>query len=652
MTDPIWTPGLPRQATAGLTAFTRVLEQQWRVQLPDYAALHAFSVDEAEKFWRSFTEFADLRAASWGDRTLVTGSRMQDARFFPEARLNFAENLLRRRDGADAIVFQCENGPRRRISWRQLYDTVSRLAQALRAEGVKPGDRIAGFLPNMPEAVMAMLAAASVGAVWTSCSPDFGIGGVLDRFGQTGPVLLFTADGYLYKGKPQDSLRRVREIVSELESVRRVVIIPFLDAEPEADDILDAVTFDEFIADYKPRDIAFEQLPFDHPLYIMYSSGTTGKPKCIIHRAGGVLLTQRKEHLLHLDIRRGDRVFFFTTCGWMMWNWLVAALAGEASLMLYDGSPFHPNGNVLFDYARDEGWTFFGTSAKYLDGLEKAGIRPARTHDLPQLRTLASTGSPLAPERFDYIHRDIKKDIHVASISGGTDILGCFVLGAPALPVWRGEIQAAGLGMRVEALDESGAPVKTGEKGELTCASPFPSMPLGFWNDPDGSRYHAAYFAKYPGRWNHGDFISRTRQGGYVIHGRADATLNPGGVRIGTAEIYNQVESFPQVEEALAIGQEWGDDTRILLFVRLKAGIRLDDDLKGAIRTRIRQHCTARHVPAKIIAVADIPRTRSGKITELAVRDVVHGRPVGNREALANPQALDLFKNLAELQTD
>jgi len=649
MTQPLWQPSAERVAQANITAFTGILEARHGVSLPDFAALHAFSVNEAEKFWDAFWDYAGIIAETKGERVLADGDKMPGAQFFPDARLNFAENLLRRRDDGDAMVFWSEDKVKRRMSWRELYDLVSRLAQALKAAGVGPGDRIAGFVPNMPETVAAMLAATSLGAIWTSCSPDFGVRGVLDRFGQTEPKVLFTADGYFYNGKTIDSLPRVKEFMQGLPSVEKVVVMPLISETPDASSVPGAVTMADFTAPYQAGEIDFARMPFNHPLYIMYSSGTTGVPKCIVHGAGGTLINQVKEHLLHSDTKAGDRVFYFTTCGWMMWNWLVAALACEATLLLFDGSPFAPDGNILFDYADAEKMTLFGTSAKWIDAINKAGLEPKKTHDLSSVKAMTSTGSPLVPESFDFVYGKIKSDLQLASISGGTDIVGCFMLGNPAGPVWRGEIQALGLGMDVQVYDDDGKPVR-GEKGELVCCKPFPCMPVMFWNDDDGARYKGAYFEKYDNIWCHGDFVEQTAQDGIVVYGRSDATLNPGGVRIGTAEIYRQVETFPEILEGIVIGQDWDNDTRVVLFVRMADGASLTEDLQKQIKVRIRTNCTPRHVPARIVAVADIPRTKSGKITELAVRDVVHGRTVKNQEALANPEALDLYQNIAELQ--
>ncbi len=639
---PLWSPAPERVAAANLTAF-----MAGRFQ--DYAALHRWSVEQPEAFWREVWSFCGVIAETQGPVALRDAGAMPGASFFPNARLNFAENLLRHRGSGDALVFWGEDKVKRRMSHDELYALVSRLAQAMRAMGLRPGERVAGFVPNLPESIAAALAAASIGAVWSSCSPDFGPRGVVDRFGQIAPRLLFVADGYYYAGKTHDSLARVIEFLPELPSVERVVVFPYTRAQPPLEGVANAVMLEDFIAPHTAGPIAFESLPFAHPLYILYSSGTTGVPKCIVHGAGGTLLQHLKEHRLHCDIKPGDHMFFFTTCGWMMWNWLVSGLASGATLLLYDGSPFHPGPHILFDFAESRRCAFLGVSAKFIDACAKAGAAPIETHDLSNLRTIASTGSPLSPEGFDYVYAKIKRDLCLSSISGGTDIVSCFVLGNPIGPVWRGEIQAPGLGMKVEVWDESGRPV-VAEKGELVCAAPFPSMPVGFWNDAGGAKYRAAYFERFPNVWYHGDFATATRHGGIVIHGRSDAVLNPGGVRIGTAEIYRQVEQLPEIEESLVIGQDWQGDVRVVLFVRLRAGDGLDDALVARIKAQIRANTTPRHVPAKIVQIADIPRTRSGKIVELAVRDVVHGRAVKNREALANPEALDLYRDRPELR--
>jgi acetoacetyl-CoA synthetase len=588
---------------------------------------------------------------------LVDGDKMPGARFFPDAKLNFAENLLRRRDDADAIVFWGEDKVRRRLSFGELHDAVSRTAQALEDSGVKAGDRVAAFMPNMPETVIAMLATASLGATFTSCSPDFGQQGVLDRFGQVEPTVLFACDGYWYNAKAVDTLPRIAMIAGQMPSVKRVVVIPYLhdgvfdeERPVEVRDVPNAVTFADFIAPFAARDIAFARMPFNHPLYVMYSSGTTGVPKCIVHGAGGALLMHLKEHLLHCDVKRGDRVFYFTTCGWMMWNWLVSALSAGATLLLYDGSPFLGRGNVLFDYAAAEDMTHLGTSAKYIDALAKVKVEPMESHKLPELRVLLSTGSPLAPEGFDYVYGKVKKDINLASISGGTDLIACFAGGSPLLPVWRGELQCRMLGMKVDVFDDAGRPMR-GEKGELVCTAPFPTMPLGFWNDPGDLRYRAAYYEKFPNVWRHGDWCELTAHEGMIIYGRSDAVLNPGGVRIGTAEIYRQVEKLEEVVESIVIGQDWKGDVRVVLFVKLRDGLALDEAIAKRIKDLIRANTTPRHVPALILQVPDIPRTKSNKIVELAVRAVVHGEAVKNVEALANPEALEQFRNRPELSS-
>jgi len=651
---PLWQPDPQQVASANITAFMRHIEKNSGTQLANYAALYQWSLDHPADFWTAVWDFCDVKAERRGTRALEHADRMPGARWFPDARLNYAENLLQRNDDNTAIVFWGENQIKSKISHRELCDEVSRLAQALHAAGIKPGDRIAGYMPNLPGTVIAMLAATSIGAVWSSCSPDFGVQGVVDRFGQIGPRILFAADGYFYNRHTIDNLPRLRDIMAQLPSVEKLLIVPYTSGTPDISGLPRAVNVHDFMAPFKPDAIRFEQLPFDHPLFIMYSSGTTGVPKCIVHGAGGTLLQHLKEHVLHTDIKRGDRVFYFTTCGWMMWNWLVSGLAAGATLMLYDGSPFIAKGSVLWDYAAQEKMTVFGTSAKYIDALAKLGLAPRDTHDLSALRAMLSTGSPLAPESFDYVYRNIKSNLQLASISGGTDIISCFALGCPVLPVRRGELQCRGLGMKVEVWNDDGKPVR-GEKGELVCTAPFPSMPVGFWNDADGAKYRAAYFDRYPGIWHHGDYVELTAHDGLMIFGRSDAVLNPGGVRIGTAEIYRQVEQLDEVVESLAIGQDWPprqpNDVRVVLFVRLRDGLTLDAALIDRIKKQIRDNTTPRHVPAQVVQVADIPRTKSGKIVELAVRNIVHGQPVKNVEALANPEALEQFRNRNELRT-
>jgi acetoacetyl-CoA synthetase len=650
MTGPLWQPSPERVAEANLTAFMQRLKAEKGLDFADYDDVYDWSVDDLEGFWAAVWDFCGVIADADRGPVVVDADKMPGAAFFPEARLNFAENLLRRRDEADALVFWGEDKVKRRLCHKAVYDRVSRVAQALAAEGVGPGDRVAGFLPNMPETVIAMLAATSLGAVWSSCSPDFGVQGVLDRFGQIEPKVLFCCDGYYYNGKIIDSRPRVAEFTAQLPSLKKIVVVSYIEEAPDVSAIDRAVRLADFVAPFEAGEIAFARQPFNAPLYIMFSSGTTGKPKCIVHGIGGTLLQHLKEHRLLCDVKRDDRVFYFTTCGWMMWNWLVSGLASEATLLLYDGSPFAPDGNILFDYAEAEQMTLFGTSAKYIDALNKGGLDPKASHDLASLRLMTSTGSPLVPEGFDYVYQHVKRDVCLSSIAGGTDIIACFVGGNPIGPVWRGEIQRRCLGMAVQVFDDNGRPVK-GEKGELVCVKPFPSMPIGFWNDPDGARYRAAYFETYPNIWHHGDFVELTEHNGIIVYGRSDATLNPGGVRIGTAEIYRQVEKLAEVEESIVIGQDWEGDVRVVLFVKLRPGLALDEDLTRRIKTQIRNGCTPRHVPAKVVQVADIPRTKSGKIVELAVRDVVHGRPVKNKEALANPEALDFYNGLPELRS-
>lgn len=655
--EPLWTPTAEHVAQVRMTAFRNAVSRRWQVDLPDYAALYAWSVAQPELFWRSLWE-GDGRwhpvLGDAGDRVLQPGVSMAAARWFPKARLNVAENLLRPRDaGHEALVFWDEHGVRQRWSFAELTTAVAQWAAAMRSLGIGVGDRVAAYLPNAPEAVIVMLAAASLGAIFTSASPDFGVSGVVDRFGQTQPRLLVTCDGYRYAGKTFDQFPKISALLEALPSLAAVVVVPYLQPPQAPLPWPHAQWSADFIAPFAATTaLTYTPLPFDHPWYILYSSGTTGLPKGIVHGAGGVLLQHLKEQQLHLDIRPGDRVFFYTTCGWMMWNWLVSALATGATVLLYDGSPFAGEDQILFDLIADEAATHFGTSAKFLDAAAKKGLQPRVTHDLTPLRVVMSTGSPLVPEGFDYVYGSMKADVQLASISGGTDIVSCFALGCPVLPVWRGELQCRGLGMAVEVWNEQGQPVR-GVKGELVCTRPFPVMPVSFWNDPTGAKYQAAYFERFPGVWAHGDYCELTERDGLVIYGRSDATLNPGGVRMGTAEIYRQVERIPEVLEALVVGQDWPlerpEDVRVVLFVKLQPGLILDEALMATIRCRIREQASPRHVPARIVQVADIPRTRSGKIVELAVRQVIHGQPVKNLEALANPEALAYFQQRPEL---
>ncbi|MDH3580330.1 MAG: acetoacetate--CoA ligase [Hyphomicrobiales bacterium] len=649
MNEPLWTPPGDAPTNCNMAQFMAHLSARSDVAVADADELHRFSVAQPELFWAAVWDFCGVIGDKGSRPWLVDGDRMPGAQFFPQATLNFAENLLRNEQSGAALVFWGEDKIRRSVGWDELRAAVSSVQQAFSELGVKPGDRVAAVMPNMPEAIVGMLAASSLGAIWSSCSPDFGVQGVLDRFGQIEPKVLIACDGYYYNGKTLPIADKLEAIVQSLPSVERVVVVSYLEqAEEVAGRISNAVTWDQLLAAHPPRAIDYAQFPFSHPLYILFSSGTTGVPKCIVHSAGGTLLQHVKEHQLHCDLKPGERLFYFTTCGWMMWNWLASGLACGATLLLYDGSPFHPDGNMLFDYADAEKMTVFGTSAKYIDAVKNAGLRPRDSHDLSSVRMMSSTGSPLVPESFDFVYDAIKPDIHLASIAGGTDIVSCFVIGNPLKPVWRGEIQGPGLGLAVDVYDDDGNPAKTG-KGELVCTKPFPCMPIGFWNDADGARYRAAYFERFPNIWYHGDFAEWTDHGGIVIHGRSDATLNPGGVRIGTAEIYRQVEQLDEIVESIVIGQDWKGDMRIVLFVVLADGAELDDALRERLVKRIRSGASPRHVPDVILQAGDIPRTKSGKITELAVRDVVHGREVKNKEALANPEALEFFRDRAEL---
>jgi acetoacetyl-CoA synthetase len=666
--EPLWTPTPEQIESANLTRFIARVRALGDVaeSVVGYDTLYAWSVKNLELFWIELRQFCGLVVGPQDpavacERPLIGRNRVAPPdpelgpKWFVGTRLNFAENLLRFDDDREAIVFWNERGAQRRLTYHELNVEVARVAGALREMGIVAGDRVAGFLPNLPETVIAMLAATSIGAIWSSCSPDFGVNGVLDRFGQIQPRVLFCADGYRYSGRDIDCLERVQEIAEKIPEIERVVVVGYMSEQPDVSAIRGAVTWEQFSLAARPSSLVpFAHLPFDHPVYIMYSSGTTGLPKCMVHGAGGTLLQHLKELVLHTDLTRDDRIFYFTTCGWMMWNWLVSGLAVGATVVLYDGAPIIRRRAILWDMAADERITVFGTSAKWLALTEKEGAEPRATHDLSALKSILSTGSPLAAHSYDYVYEHVKPDVRLSSISGGTDIVSCFALGNPIGPVYRGELQARGLGMKVEIFDDEGRSV-VGEQGELVCTAPFPSMPIAFWNDPDGAKYRAAYFDRYPNVWRHGDWAELTPRGGMIIYGRSDATLNPAGVRIGTAEIYRQVERLPEIIESIVIGQEIqgeaGTDVRIVLFVRLAEGLTLDDALKERIRAQIRTNASPHHVPKKIVQVADIPRTISGKITELAVRDVVHGRPVKNADALANPQALELFRDLPDLAT-
>ena len=648
MNAPLWSPSSESMDSTVLSRFIGFAAERTGKDFPDYHTLWQWSVENSEEFWGMIWDFSGVIGEK-GDQILDHNEgQMFGARFFPQGSINFAENLLQNRDDKVAMIFRDETGAESQITRAQLYDEVSKWQQAMKAQGIGEGDRVAGYMPNMMETVIVTLAASSLGAIWSSASPDFGVQGVLDRFGQIKPKLLITVDGYYYNGKTIDVLEKVKDIQPQLEGLEQTIVVPFAGSSISPDDLPTTKTAKDYIADYSAQYIAFTRVNFNHPLFIMYSSGTTGVPKCIVHGHGGTLLQHLKEHQLHCDIKDGDNVFYFTTCGWMMWNWLITALASNATLLLFDGSPFYPDGNVLWDYTSKHDAMLFGTSAKYIEAMKVNNITPKTTHDLSALRVMTSTGSPLVPTSFDFVYESVKDDLHLASISGGTDIVSCFMLGNPISPVHRGEIQCAGLGMAVDVFDENGVSAQSGS-GELVCTKPFPSMPVSFWNDEDGARYRGAYFDKFNNVWCHGDWVEKTQQNGFIIHGRSDATLNPGGVRIGTAEIYGQVEKIDAVADCVAIGQDWDGDVRVVLFVMLKDGYTLDDDLVAEIKGQIRKGATPRHVPAKVLQVEDIPRTKSGKITEIAVRDVVMGRNIKNVEALANPESLELYKNIEAL---
>ncbi len=650
MSDILWEPKPEQKKASQMAQFRDQINQQFNLNLKSYSDLYIWSIDHIPDFWKSVWDFSSILHSKPPTQIVDRVDKMPGAEWFAGAQLNFAENLLRYRDDRTAILFQGEGQSLRSLTYRELYDQVSRVQQALINSGVQTGDRVAGFMPNLPETIIAMLATTSLGAVWSSSSPDFGINGVLDRFTQIEPKVLIAADGYFYNGKQFDTQEKLRAIYTALPTVESVVVVPYAGLPLESTGNVHLQTWDDFIRPYAPKTISFTQCPFDHPLYIMYSSGTTGLPKSIVHGAGGTLLQHMKELRLHTNLTRDDVIFYYTTCGWMMWNWLVSSLAVGATVVLYDGSPFFPNPEALWTLTDTLGITVFGTSAKYIAACESHGVRPAKTHQLNSLRAILSTGSPLMEENFDYVYRDIKSDVQLASISGGTDIISCFALGSPLLPVYRGELQCRGLGMKVEAYNAHGEPVLN-EKGELVCTRAFPSMPIYFWNDPDGRKYNQAYFATFPGVWHHGDYIEINDHGGVKIFGRSDATLNPGGVRIGTAEIYRVLERMPEISDSLVVGQRWDDDERVILFVKLAPSIILDDDLIRSIRLLIRSECSPRHVPAKILTAPDIPYTINGKKVEIAVKKIIHGDEALNRDALANPECLDFFRDLPELST-
>jgi len=643
----LWKPSEERIKSSNMYRFMSFINERYRQNFHDYDGLYRWSINNIPDFWASMWDFGEVKAFRGYDQVIDDLTRMPGARWFSGARLNFAENLLRVRDDSPAIIFKGEDHEPVRMTYGKLYDEVAKLAKALREIGVKAGDRVAGFMPNIPETVVAMLAATSLGAVWSSCSPDFGIKGVLDRFCQIRPRVLFVANGYFFKGKNIDSLDRCASIIKELPSIEKVVVVPYTEEEPDLSNLRDAVHYRDFNA--SASEVVFEQLPFDHPLYIMFTSGTTGLPKCMVQSAGGILINHLKELLLHTNLKREDVIFYFTTCGWMMWNWLVSSLAVGARVVLFDGSPFYPNPGALWKMAEDEKITIFGTSAGYIAALMNEGVKPGKEYDLSALTTILSTGSPLSEEGFAYIYREVKQDVQLSSISGGSDINGCFALGNPMGPVYAGELQCRGLGMKVEAFDEEGKAV-INQQGELVCTAPSPSMPIYFWDDPDGKKYRAAYFEMYPNIWRHGDYVLINERGGVVIYGRSDATLNPGGVRIGTAEIYRQVENMEEVQDSIVVGQSWKNDIRIVLFVQMAEGYELTEEIKDKIRGRIRMGASPKHVPAKIITVPEIPYTLNMKKVELAVKNIIEGKPVQNRDALKNPEALDYYANLKELE--
>ena len=647
----LWQPTEAQVQASNMVRFMQTVNQRFGCSFRTYDELYRWSVENISDFWAVMWDFGEIRASATYQQVVDDLTKMPGARWFTGAKLNFAENLLRYRDDRVALIFQGEEQAPIRMTYAELYGEVSQLAKSLRHAGVQPGDRVVGFMPNMPQAIIAMLAAVSIGATWSSCSPDFGIKGVLDRFGQIRPKILFTANGYRFKGKSIDSLARIADILKQLPSIEQVVVVPYTEQRADIGAVPKAVHYHDFLSDDAGPDIEFEQLPFAHPLYIMYSSGTTGLPKCMVQSAGGILIHHLKELMLHTDLKRDDTIFYFTTCGWMMWNWLTSSLATGATLALFDGNPFHPHPGALWEMAQNEKVTVFGTSAGYIAALQNAGVKPGKQYDLTPLRAVLSTGSPLSVEGFEFIYREVKKDLQLASISGGTDLNGCFALGNPMLPVYAGELQCRALAMKVEAFDENARAV-INQQGELVCTAPFPSMPIYFWDDPDGKKYHNAYFDVYPNIWRHGDFITINEHGGVAIYGRSDATLNPGGVRIGTAEIYRVVEQMEEIEDSVVVGQNWKGDVRIILFVKLAPGYELTEALKTSICKNIRSQASPRHVPKKIITTAAVPYTLNMKKVELAVKKMIEGRPVLNKDALSNPEALDFYADLPELQAD
>ena len=645
----LWEPSKERIENTNMYSFMQTVNEKFNKSFSDYDSLYEWSVENLEDFWKTSWDFLGIKASKEYDKVVENPDKMPGAKFFTGSYLNFAENLLRYRNDNKALIFRGEDSVRREFTYNELYAEVAKLASSLRKLGLKPGDRVVGFMPNMPESIIAMLAATSLGATWSSCSPDFGIKGVLDRFGQTEPRVLFTADGYFFKGKSLDSLERISGIIDKLPSIEKVVVVPYTSENPDISNLKNSVHYKDFI-DEEATEIEFEQLPFDHPLYIMYSSGTTGLPKCMVQGAGGILLHQMKELVLHTDLKEEDTIFYFTTCGWMMWNWLTCSLSVGATLVLFDGNPFHPGPDALWKMAEEEKVTVFGTSAGYIEALKNAGVKPGKSFDLSSLKSVLSTGSPLSEENFEFIYDEVKKDIQLASISGGSDLNGCFALGNPIGPVYSGELQCRGLAMKVLAYDENAKPI-IGTQGELVCTAPFPSMPIYFWKDEGNAKYKSAYFEEYPNVWAHGDFVEITERGGVIMHGRSDATLNPGGVRIGTAEIYRRIDQIEEIEDSVVVGQKFNNDVRVILFVKMAQGHELTDELKDRIKKDIRTTASPRHVPAKIIEAPDIPYTLNMKKVELAVKKMIEGKEVKNKDALKNPEALDFFGGIEELQS-